>query len=41
MLDVVEKRIFGLSSEPTIERYLPLRKMLQVDYTYFVINDIY
>ena len=40
MLEVVEKRIFGLSSDAIKEKYLPLQKMLRVDYTYFVINDI-
>ena len=40
MLEVVEKRIFGLSSNAIKEKYLPLQKMLQVDYTYFVINDL-
>jgi hypothetical protein len=40
MLEVVEKRIFGFSSNAIKEKYLPLQKMLQVDYTYFVINDL-
>ena len=40
MLEVVEKRIFGLTSDAIKEKYLPLQKMLQVNYTYFVINDI-
>ena len=34
-----KQRIFGQSSDAVKEKYLPLQKMLKVDYTYYIIND--
>ena len=39
LIEDPKQRIFGQSSDAVKEKYLPLQKMLKVDYTYQIIND--
>jgi len=40
MLEEIEKRIFCLSSDAVKEKYLPLKRLIEVDYTYYNITDM-
>ncbi len=39
LIEDPKKRIFCQSLDAVKEKYLPLQKMLKVDYTYYIIND--
>ncbi len=39
LIEDPKQRIFGQSSDAVKEKYLPLQKMLKVDYTYYIIKD--